>query len=160
MILDVRVFRMWPPMSRLLSCWHQREPSIAYLVGLWLVCFLLLLRSLWDSWSFPWYGNPDQDLVFLRDGIRLWTGTLPGYGDHPGLMQMVVVFLSAGFLTKLSALFTASWVFDLQQPGDTDWQALFVAAKSINVLLMSTLLALCGALLVRWLGRGGARYIN
>jgi len=42
------------------------------------------------SWNQPWVANPDQDLVFLRDGLRLATLQQPGYSDHPGLVQMLI----------------------------------------------------------------------
>lgn len=116
---------------------------------------LLLARSVIDSWTFPWYGNPDQDLVFLRDGFRLWSGQPPGYGDHPGLMQMLVVALALSLLS-LSAHLGFPWVFDFLVPADADWQLLFVASKLVNALLISLLLVGCTSLLVRWLGRSAA----
>lgn len=116
---------------------------------------LLLARSVIDSWTFPWYGNPDQDLVFLRDGFRLWSDQSPGYGDHPGLMQMLVVALALSLLSLLAHL-GFPWVFDTLAPADADWQLLFVASKLVNALLMSLLLVGCTFLLMRWLGRPAA----
>lgn len=113
---------------------------------------MIIGRSLADSWSFPWYGNPDQDLVFLRDGLRLWRGQPPGYGDHPGLMQMVVVWISLGLLKALDVFGLARFV-DFSAPSDSDWQSLFQVAKLINGFLSASLLVLCACLIAVLLGR-------
>ena len=137
----------------LLGARLERMRGGFYLFSIWLICLAILGRSLLDSWHFPWYGNPDQDLVFLRDGIRLWNGNPPGYGDHPGFMQMIVVDISIGCLGLLTKVFPSAASFDPIRLGDADWQGLFLFAKSVNTLLVSLVLTLCSALLVRWLGR-------
>ena len=141
-------------MGRLAGPWLGRMRGSVYFVGLWLICLIILGRSLLDSWNFPWYGNPDQDLVFLRDGIRLWNGQPPGYGDHPGFMQMIVVDIAIGCLSLLARAFPSAASFDAIRLADADWQLLFLFAKSVNTLLVSLVLLLCSALLLRWLGRG------
>jgi hypothetical protein len=123
---------------------------------LWLVCLLPLLFAVLDSWEFPWYGNPDQDLVFLRDGLRLWKGIYPGYGDHPGLAQMMVVRWSMDILSPWLFLDYSRTVVEGAGFADRDWQLVFVVAKLLNVFLMSFLLFASSLLWVRWLGRGGA----
>jgi hypothetical protein len=136
--------------------WRSRRMGAGHQLLLWLVCLLPLLFAVLDSWEFPWFGNPDQDLVFLRDGLRLWEGLYPGYGDHPGLVQMIVVRWSVDILSP--------WLFLDHSPTasvwagftDRDWQLVFVVAKLLNVFLMSFLLFACSLLWVRWLGRGGA----
>jgi hypothetical protein len=139
--------------AELLGARLERMRGGSYLFSIWLICLAILGRSLLDSWHFPWYGNPDQDLVFLRDGIRLWNGNPPGYGDHPGFMQMIVVDISIGCLGLLAKVFPSAASFDPIRLVDADWQGLFLFAKSVNTLLVSLVLTLCSALLVRWLGR-------
>jgi hypothetical protein len=120
-----------------------------------MVCWLPLLMPLIDAWAFPWYGNPDQDLVFLRDGLRLATGLPPGYADHPDFLQMLLV-------SACVPLFRAGSVLGVPllqgSPGallDADWQRLFVVSKLLNQTLMSALIFANAALLVGLLGRPG-----
>ena len=130
--------------------------GIGYQLLLWLACLVPLLFAVIDSWEFPWYGNPDQDLVFLRDGLRLWKGVYPVYGDHPGLAQMIVVRWSIDILSPWLFLDHSSTVAEWTGFADRDWQLVFVVAKLLNVFLMSFLLLACSLQWVRWLGRGGA----
>ena len=139
--------------QRVSSSWASTKSSPSFLVLLLLACALPLVTCLIDSWSFPWYGNPDQDLVFLRDGVRLWNFRPPLYGDHPGLLQMLVVWMALLFLKLLAA---AGFVqrFDPAYLDDSGWQQLFVAAKTVNVVNMVALLFVCSVMLLPWLARG------
>ena len=90
-----------------------------------------------QSWHFPWYGNPDQDLVFLRDGLRIARLETPGYSDHPGLLQMLV-----GALSHL-AWGTAAKI----NLNDADWQRIFELQKIFNSAAMALLIGLTSVLL-------------
>jgi hypothetical protein len=127
--------------------------SLFFCALLAFICVFPLVRSLIDSLPFPWYGNPDQDLVFLRDGLRLWNFRQPLYGDHPGLIQMLTVWVSLFYL-KVAAVFGFVAEIDSYALSDSDWQRLFVAAKIVNALAMSMLLYMSSLMLVRWLGCG------
>ena len=110
--------------------------GIGHQLLLWLVCLLPLLFAFLDSWEFPWYGNPDQDLVFLRDGLRLWMGIYPGYGDHPGVVQMIVVRWSIDILSPWLFLDHSRTVVEGAGFVDRDWQLVFVVAKLLNVFFV------------------------
>lgn len=144
-------------LSGLYRCWSAWASSRRSTFGYWLsilaVFLFVLSRSLVDSWDFPWYGNPDQDLVFLRDGFRLLNGGVPGYGDHPGLIQMLIAAFAIFLLKLLPGLAGDSWI-DGSAISDADWQYIFAMAKAVNVFFMAVVLSLCVVLAMRWLGRG------
>jgi hypothetical protein len=141
--------------GRLRAFFVSTDYSPFFLGLLGFVCVFPLIRSFADSLPFPWYGNPDQDLVFLRDGLRLWNFRQPLYGDHPGLIQMLIVWLALVCL-KVAAAFGFVNEIEPNALVDSDWQRLFVAAKIVNTVAMSVLLFASSLMLVRWLGRGSA----
>jgi hypothetical protein len=118
-----------------------------------LVILLPICRAIVDGWVFPWYGHPDQDLVFLADGYRLATGRPPIYADHPGA---VVALICAFALYIYNFSLTASGFPSLTTtatPSDAQWQGIFVVAKLINATAVVALIFICALLLLRWLNR-------
>lgn len=90
------------------------------------------------SWDFVWYGNPDQDLVFLRDGLRLYRSQAPLYIEHPGAAQSFTV----AFAIFIHSFLWGHLDLMLQNPPSDEWQAIFQFSKSANLLVYSFLLTL------------------
>jgi len=98
----------------------------------WLTTIAIFGYHLNENLAYPWFGNPDQDLVFLRDGLRLSQLKAPLYSDHPGLAQMTLGALAHLFYDKGGIAL-----------GDKDWQNIYNAHKIINAFAMATILACC-----------------
>ena len=108
-----------------------------------------------QSWDYSWLSNPDQDLVFLRDGLRLFNHSKPGYSDHPGLIQMLI---GAGSQLLFKITTSSQHTITSSQIGDRlltdgDWQTLFRIHKVLNGLAMVTLIATCSSLASKLLGK-------
>ena len=121
----------------------------------WILSVCIIGYHVAHSWDFPWLSNPDQDLVFMRDGLRLFNLSSPGYSDHPGLIQMLAG-AAAQILLRVKEVF--------QDPGiglptkteglrDADWQNIFRLHKIINGIGMATLIASCSHLISKLFGR-------
>jgi len=104
-----------------------------------IVSIAIFACHIYQNWHYPWFGNPDQDLVFLRDGLRIARHQIPGYSDHPGLFQMLVGALSH----LISGTTTKTYL------SDQNWQAVFQVQKIINALVMAALIGSASALLAR-----------
>ena len=106
--------------------------SIFFLIG------LLSLPTLIASWDFSWYGNPDQDLVFLRDGWRLFQHNTPLYSEHPGAIQSLVV----AFVIRMQHL--CGMFSDVQHivPSEEELQGIFQSSKLTNFLLYVLLITI------------------
>jgi hypothetical protein len=89
-----------------------------------------------EGWNQPWVANPDQDLVFLRDGLRLASLQKPGYSDHPGLVQMLI-----GAIAHLLLNSPGLEVLD-----DQHWQQIFRLHKMLNGFSMALLIAISSTL--------------
>ena len=87
------------------------------------------------TWDFHWYGNPDQDLVFLRDGIRLSSGHRPIYAEHPGALQAMSVGL-VRFITSSTKLSAPIGVI----PREADYQTVFQYTKALNLFAYAGIL--------------------
>jgi hypothetical protein len=130
-----------------------RTPNVFAIT--WILAMVIIGFHISQSWDFSWLSNPDQDLVFLRDGLRLFNLSKPGYGDHPGLIQMLI---GAGsqLLFKITTsshhTMTSSPIGD-RPLTDHDWQILFQIHKVLNGLAMVTLIATCSNLASKLLGR-------
>lgn len=98
---------------------------------------IIFAYHLQHSWNFPWHGNPDQDLVFLRDGLRIARLETPGYSDHPGLVQMLI-----GAISHLAEGSTAK-----TRLNDQDWQRVFEVQKIANSAAMAFLIGSVSVLL-------------
>ena len=108
----------------------------------WFLAIAIFGYHLHENWSYPWFGNPDQDLVFLRDGLRLSQLKRPLYSDHPGLIQMILGAIAHLLHTNGGAAFR-----------DQDWQEIFRLHKGINAIAMATLLACCCEALSRLINK-------
>jgi len=131
---------------------HLRAPGTFGIT--WMLAMVILGYHLSQSWDFPWISNPDQDLVFLRDGLRLFQLSKPGYGDHPGLIQMLIGAASQ-FLFKITTAsqhISSDGGVGQQVLNDGDWQTLFHIHKVLNALGMVTLIATCSSLASKLLG--------
>jgi len=117
----------------------------------WVLAMVILGYHLSQSWGFPWLSNPDQDLVFLRDGLRLFNLSKPGYSDHPGLIQMLIGAASQ-FLFKLTTSgqhTSADGEIGQQLLTDANWQTLFLIHKVLNGVAMATLIAISSSLVAK-----------
>lgn len=133
------------------SAMLSRNPVFITVLILFIV--LPVCRAIVDSWAFPWYGHPDQDLVFLADGYRLATSRPPTYADHPGA---VVTLISSFALFIYNVRLTISGLPSLTAsatPSDVQWQGIFVVAKVMNASAVVALIFLSSLLLLRWLPR-------
>ena len=106
---------------------------------LWTITtFLLALGTggvfLAQSQHFLWWGNPDQDLVFLRDGLRIISRNQDLYSDHPGAIQSI---MSAGVAWLYNATHAAG--DSIQINNAERWQWSFKTLKTVNWLAYSTL---------------------
>ena len=115
----------------------------------WLLAIAIFSYHLHENWSYPWFGNPDQDLVFLRDGLRLSQLKRPLYSDHPGLIQMI--------LGAIAHLLNMNGGAALR---DQDWQDIFRLHKTINAITMATLLACCSEALSRLINKAKSAAIG
>jgi hypothetical protein len=104
------------------------------------------------SSDFAWYGNPDQDLVFLRDGYRLFAGEPPLYTDHPGALQIIAV----SFATHILSSTRLASTIHLAYPSDSQWQLIFVLSKFLNLVAYCFLIAFICFRLQMWIGRSRA----
>ena len=100
--------------------------------------FLLALGAgsifLTHSLNFLWWGHPDQDLVFLRDGLRILSRNKDLYSDHPGAIQSV---MSAGVAWLYNATHASG---NSTQISNTErWQWSFTTLKIVNWITYSIL---------------------
>jgi hypothetical protein len=109
---------------------RAKKPWVFALV--WLGSIAIFSYHLNENLAYPWFGNPDQDLVFLRDGLRIAQLKTPLYSDHPGLAQMI-----------LGAIAHLAWNNHGMAIGDEDWQNIFNIHKIANAFAMATVLACC-----------------
>ena len=110
---------------------------------IWIIAALIFSYHLRQNWDYPWFGNPDQDLVFLRDGLRIFHQQKPGYSDHPGFLQMLL-----GAATHVLAGDKATELLD-----DQAWQYSFRLHKALNAIAMASLITWCSWLIGRLTGR-------
>jgi len=121
----------------------------------WIVAMVILGYHLSMSWDFPWLSNPDQDLVFLRDGLRLFNLSKPGYSDHPGLIQMLIGAASQ-FLFKITTSgqhTSTDGEIGQQLLTDVNWQTVFQIHKVLNGVAMATLIAISSSLVAKLFGK-------
>ena len=98
----------------------------------------LSLPTLVGSWDFSWFGNPDQDLVFLRDGWRLFQQKPPLYSEHPGVIQSLVV----AFITGIRHLSDVFGEAQYLAPSEAELQRIFQFSKLTNYLLYVLLITI------------------
>lgn len=122
-------------MSALRTWLRLPKPSWVFWVS-GLGAMAVFMVHLAASWNQPWVANPDQDLVFLRDGLRLATLQQPGYSDHPGLVQMLIGAAAHVLLNS-----TGSQGLD-----DQHWQRIFQLHKILNGFSMAVLIAISSTL--------------
>ena len=70
-----------------------------------LVLFFVLLAAPaylvgWHGIDRPYFAIPDQDLLWLSEGMRLVRGVAPSYADHPGAIWSLISFLNLEILLR------------------------------------------------------------
>lgn len=144
----------WPHRFSSIRSWRGFKPIAFFLISSLILAAMPVARALWDAWEFPWFGHPDQDLVFLRDGYRLSMGQPPLFGDHPGAMQIVVCAIATKIVDVFRWLRGESLYSLVVLPSDDGWQEIFRWAKLINGVGVVGLLVSCSWMLSKWIGRG------
>jgi len=145
---------VWPHTFSSIRSWRVFKPIAFFLISSLILASMPVGRALWDAWEFPWFGHPDQDLVFLRDGYRLSMGQSPLFGDHPGALQMVVCAIATKIVDAFRWLRGESLYSLVVLPTDDGWQDIFRWAKLINGVGVVGLLVSCSWMLSKWIGRG------